>query len=110
MNEDFYEEILDEWTDTNIDDVEKNCYYGKYLDMIILTIDDDGEIITFLNQYGQFLMIPKNYCDIDSDMVKNSTKRNFYKCKIEPVIAYYMDNDSAYRNILPIMQKYLKLW
>mgnify|MGYP007059386513 CR=1 FL=1 len=96
MNDDFYEEILEEWEED-----EKKCYYGKYEDMIFLTIDDDGDIINFLTQYGQILVIPRKYCNID---IENN--KNFYICKTEPVIGYYIDEN--FINMLQIMQKYLK--
>ena len=51
----------------------------------MITVNDTEPIITFMNKYGQFLMIPKNKCDINTS---TNTTIQFYNCKMEPNIAY----------------------
>jgi len=93
--------VVDAWYDSENESI-PCIYFGMYNKYLLLTINDETDIIKFMNSHGNVLMIPKNKCNVNNEI---------YNLNIEPHVAYTKLNDNTeifiFDNLLNDLQLFI---
>lgn len=101
VDDEFFENVIDAFSNDELNIKQPHIYFGKYEDYILITLDDSTRLIKFINKHGQVLTINKNKCDVET-----FKDINYYHCIEAPYILYPNNDIWINKELMTLFENY----